>query len=87
MLRVYEKYVVIRWIVYSSHSIDPTFDTQESPYVDYFPKTGNRRRLYLEFPYRGFRKNLFESDRPSYLTTAMADQAEPGGFSNSVLLF
>jgi protein SCO1/2 len=81
MLRVYEKYDGNPEFLILSHSIDPTFDTQEV-LRDYSLKLGIEDASTWNF-LTGDQEKIFEIGQTSYLTTAMADQAEPGGFLHS----
>jgi len=78
MLRVYEKYQDNPNFKILSHSIDPTYDTQ--PVLkDYAEKLGIEDASTWNF-LTGDQEKIFEIAQTSYITTAMADQAEPGGF-------
>jgi protein SCO1/2 len=81
MLRVYEKYQDQPNFKILSHSIDPTHDTQEV-LKDYAEKLGIDDASTWNF-LTGDQEKIFEIGQTSYLTTAMADQAEPGGFLHS----
>ena len=81
MLRVYEKYDGNPDFLILSHSIDPTFDTQEV-LRDYSQKLGIEDASTWNF-LTGDQEKIFEMGQTSYLTTAMEDQAEPGGFLHS----
>jgi protein SCO1/2 len=81
MLRVYEKYDGNPEFLILSHSIDPTYDTQEV-LRDYSKKLGIEDASTWNF-LTGDQEKIFEIGQTSYLTTAMADQAEPGGFLHS----
>lgn len=81
MLRVYEKYQDQANFKILSHSIDPTHDTQEV-LKDYAEKLGVKDASTWNF-LTGDQEKVFEIGQTSYLTTAMADQAEPGGFLHS----
>ena len=81
MLRVLEKYDGNPDFKILSHSIDPTYDTQEVLY-DYAEKLGIMDAKTWNF-LTGDQERIFEIGQTSYLTTAMADQAEPGGFLHS----
>ncbi|WP_075349745.1 SCO family protein [Algoriphagus marinus] len=81
MLRVYEKFDSNPDFLILSHSIDPTFDTQEV-LQDYSQKLGIEDASTWNF-LTGDQEKIFEIGQTSYLTTAMADQAEPGGFLHS----
>lgn len=81
MLRVYEKYKDQPNFQILSHSIDPTHDTQEV-LKDYAEKLGIEDASTWHF-LTGDQEKIFEIGQTSYLTTAMSDQAEPGGFLHS----
>lgn len=81
MLRVYEKYNSNPDFMILSHSIDPTHDTQEV-LKDYAEKLGVNSPKTWNF-LTGDQEKIFEIGQTSYLTTAMADQLEPGGFLHS----
>lgn len=81
MLRVYEQYKDNPNFKILSHSIDPTFDTQ-GVLKDYAEKLGIEDASTWNF-LTGDQEKIFEMGQTSYLTTAMADQAEPGGFLHS----
>jgi len=81
MLRVFEKYESNPDFIILSHSIDPTYDTQEVLH-DYAEKLGIMDASTWNF-LTGDQEKIFEIGQTSYLTTAMADQAEPGGFLHS----
>lgn len=81
MLRVYEKYDDNPEFLILSHSIDPTYDTQEV-LRDYSQKLGIEDASTWNF-LTGDQEKIFEIGQTSYLTTAMADQGEPGGFLHS----
>lgn len=81
MLRVYEKYQDQPNFRILSHSIDPTHDTQ-IVLKDYAEKLGVEDASTWNF-LTGDQEKIFEIGQTSYLTTAMADQAEPGGFLHS----
>lgn len=78
MLRVYERYGDNPNFKILSHSIDPTFDTQ-SVLKDYAEKLGVENASTWNF-LTGDQEKIFEIAQTSYITTAMADQEEPGGF-------
>lgn len=81
MLRVYENFSDNPDFKILSHSIDPTFDTQ--PVLkDYAEKLGIMDASTWNF-LTGDQEKIFEIGQTSYLTTAMADQMEPGGFLHS----
>lgn len=81
MLRVYEQYQDQPNFRILSHSIDPTHDTQ-TVLKDYAEKLGIDDAATWNF-LTGDQEKIFEIGQTSYLTTAMADQAEPGGFLHS----
>ena len=81
MLRVYEEFGSNPDFKILSHSIDPTFDTQ-TVLKDYAEKLGVADASTWNF-LTGDQEKIFEIGQTSYLTTAMADQLEPGGFLHS----
>lgn len=81
MLRVFMKYQDNPDFKILSHSIDPTHDTQEV-LKDYAEKLGVEDASTWNF-LTGDQEKIFEIGQTSYLTTAMADQMEPGGFLHS----
>ncbi|GAA0880705.1 hypothetical protein GCM10009119_36750 [Algoriphagus jejuensis] len=81
MLRVYEDYKSDPNFKILSHSLDPTFDTQ-AVLKDYAEKLGVSDASTWNF-LTGDQEKIFEIGQTSYLTTAMADQLEPGGFLHS----
>jgi len=81
MLRVYEKFKDNPNFLILSHSIDPTHDTSEV-LKDYAEKLGIENASTWNF-LTGDQEKIFEIGQTSYLTTAMADQMEPGGFLHS----
>jgi len=81
MLRVFEKFQGNPDFLILSHSIDPTYDTQEVLF-DYATKLGINDAKTWNF-LTGEQEKIFEIGQTSYLTTAMADQNEPGGFLHS----
>jgi protein SCO1/2 len=81
MLRVHEKFKDNPNFKILSHSIDPTHDTQEV-LKDYAEKLGIADASTWNF-LTGDQEKIFEIGQTSYLTTAMADQMEPGGFLHS----
>lgn len=81
MLRVHEKFSSNPSFKILSHSIDPTHDTQEV-LKDYAEKLGITDASTWNF-LTGDQEKIFEIGQTSYLTTAMADQMEPGGFLHS----
>jgi len=81
MLRVYEKFGNNPDFKILSHSIDPVHDTQEV-LNDYAEKLGIENAETWNF-LTGDQEKIYEIGQTSYLTTAMADQQEPGGFLHS----
>jgi protein SCO1/2 len=81
MLRVYEKYQDQPNFKILSHSIDPTHDTQVV-LKDFAEKLGVENASTWNF-LTGDQEKIYEIGQTSYLTTAMADQQEPGGFLHS----
>lgn len=81
MLRVYEKFGDQPNFKILSHSIDPVHDTQ-AVLKDYAEKLGVADATTWNF-LTGDQEKIYEIGQTSYLTTAMADQAEPGGFLHS----
>ncbi len=81
MLRVFEQYKDQPDFKILSHSIDPTHDTQEV-LKDYSEKLGVENASTWNF-LTGEQEKIYEIGQTSYLTTAMADQDEPGGFLHS----
>lgn len=81
MLRVYEDFKGNPDFKILSHSIDPSFDTQKV-LKDYAEKLGIADASTWNF-LTGDQEKIFEIGQTSYLTTAMADQLEPGGFLHS----
>jgi protein SCO1/2 len=81
MLRVFEKFKGNTNFLILSHSIDPTHDTPEV-LKDYAEKLGIEDATTWNF-LTGDQEKIFEIGQTSYLTTAMADQMEPGGFLHS----
>ena len=78
MLRVYETYKDNPDFKILSHSIDPRHDTQEV-LKDYSVKLGIPDASTWNF-LTGDSEKIFEIGQTSYLTTAMEDQNEAGGF-------
>ncbi len=78
MLRVFEKYENTPDFLILSHSIDPTYDTQEVLY-DYATKLGINDAKTWNF-LTGDQEKIFEIAQTSYITSASADPGEPGGF-------
>lgn len=81
MLRVFEQYKDQPDFKILSHSIDPTHDTKEV-LKDYAEKLGVEDASTWNF-LTGEQEKIYEIGQTSYLTTAMADQDEPGGFLHS----
>lgn len=81
MLRVYEQYKDHSNFKILSHSIDPRHDTQEV-LKDYSVKLGIPDASTWNF-LTGDSEKIFEIGQTSYLTTAMEDQNEAGGFLHS----
>lgn len=81
MLRVYDQFKGEKNFSILSHSIDPTFDTQVV-LKDFAEKLGISDASTWNF-LTGDQEKLFEIGQTSYLSTAMADQQEPGGFLHS----
>lgn len=78
MLRVYETYKDNPDFKILSHSIDPRHDTKEV-LKDYSVKLGIPDASTWNF-LTGDSEKIFEIGQTSYLTTAMEDQNEAGGF-------
>ena len=81
MLRVYEEFKGNPEFKILSHTIDPTHDTQ-AVLQDYADKLGVPDAATWNF-LTGDQEKIFEIGQTSYLTTAMADDLEPGGFLHS----
>lgn len=81
MLRVYDTYKSNPNFKILSHSIDPRHDTQEV-LKDYSVKLGIPDASTWNF-LTGDSEKIFEIGQTSYLTTAMEDQNEAGGFLHS----
>jgi protein SCO1/2 len=81
MLRVYDAYKSNPNFKILSHSIDPRHDTQEV-LKDYSVKLGIPDASTWNF-LTGDSEKIFEIGQTSYLTTAMEDQNEEGGFLHS----
>ena len=81
MLRVYEKFNSNPDFKILSHSIDVAHDTPEV-LKDYAERLGVNDARTWNF-LTGDQEKIFELGQTSYLTTAMADQLEPGGFLHS----
>ena len=81
MLRVHEAFGDNPNFKILSHSIDPTYDTQQV-LKDYAEKLGIENAKTWNF-LTGEPQKIYEIGQTSYLTTAMEDQNEPGGFLHS----
>ncbi|SDD58121.1 protein SCO1/2 [Algoriphagus faecimaris] len=81
MLRVHEAFKDDPNFKILSHSIDPTHDTQEV-LNEYADKLGIENADTWNF-LTGDAEKIYEIGQTSYLTTAMEDQNEPGGFLHS----
>ena len=81
MLRVYDTYKANPNFKILSHTIDPKHDTQEE-LKDYSVKLGIPDASTWNF-LTGDSEKIFEIGQTSYLTTAMEDQNEAGGFLHS----
>lgn len=81
MLRVYEKFKDNPDFEILSHTIDPEYDTVEL-LKDYSQRLGVEDASTWHF-LTGDQEKIFEIGQTSYLTTAMEDQNEPGGFLHS----
>lgn len=81
MLRVYEKFNSNPDFKILSHSIDVEHDTPEV-LKDYAERLGVNDASTWNF-LTGDQEKIFELGQTSYLTTAMEDQQEPGGFLHS----
>ncbi|MBN3582725.1 SCO family protein [Algoriphagus aestuarii] len=81
MLRVYDRYKSNPDFKILSHTIDPRHDTQEE-LKDYSVKLGIPDASTWNF-LTGDSEKIFEIGQTSYLTTAMEDQNEAGGFLHS----
>lgn len=81
MLRVFEQYKGDPEFLILSHSIDPVHDTQEV-LKDFAEKLGVPDAKTWNF-LTGNPEKIFEIGQTSYLTTAMEDQNEAGGFLHS----
>lgn len=81
MLRVYEKFNGNPNFKILSHSIDVAHDTPEV-LKDYAERLGINDASTWNF-LTGDQEKIFEIGQTSYLTTAMEDQQEPGGFLHS----
>ncbi|MEB2781096.1 SCO family protein [Algoriphagus sp. C2-6-M1] len=81
MLRVYEKFGDNPNFKILSHTIDPTHDTVEV-LKEYAQKLGVENAKTWSF-LTGNAEKIYELGQTSYITTAQADQDEPGGFLHS----
>lgn len=81
MLRLFQQFNSNSEFLILSHSIDPIHDTQEI-LRDYAFKLGIEDAETWNF-LTGDQETIFEIGQTSYLTTAMADQNEAGGFLHS----
>lgn len=81
MLRVYEKFKDNPEFKILSHTIDPKHDTV-ALLKDYSQRLGIENASTWHF-LTGDQEKIFEIGQTSYLTTAMEDQQEPGGFLHS----
>lgn len=81
MIRVYEKFGDNPNFKILSHTIDPKHDTQEV-LQDYAQKLGIEDAKTWNF-LTGDPEKIYEIGQTSYITTAQADQDEPGGFLHS----
>lgn len=81
MLRVYEAYKDNPNFMILSHTIDPEYDTVDL-LKDYSLRLGIEDASTWNF-LTGEQEKIFEIGQTSYLTTAMNDKNEPGGFLHS----
>ncbi|MDO6439365.1 SCO family protein [Cyclobacterium sp. 1_MG-2023] len=81
MLRVYEAYKDNPDFMILSHTIDPEYDTV-ALLKDYSLRLGIEDASTWNF-LTGEQEKIFEIGQTSYLTTAMDDKNEPGGFLHS----
>jgi len=81
MLRVFEVYKDNPNFMILSHTIDPEYDT-ETLLKDYSLRLGIEEASTWNF-LTGDQEKIFEIGQTSYLTTAMDDKNEPGGFLHS----
>lgn len=81
MLRVYEKFKDQPDFLILSHTLDPVHDTPEL-LKDFASKIGVENDKTWHF-LTGDQEKIFEIGQTSYMTTAMADQAELGGYLHS----
>ncbi|SHN15121.1 protein SCO1/2 [Cyclobacterium lianum] len=78
MLRVYEAFNDQPDFKILSHTIDPEYDTV-ALLKDYAARLGIENASTWNF-LTGDQEKIFEIGQTSYLTTAMTDKTEPGGF-------
>ena len=81
MLRVYERFKDQPDFLILSHTLDPTHDTPEL-LKDFAAKIGVEDDKTWHF-LTGDQEKIFEIGQTSYMTTAMADQNELGGYLHS----
>jgi len=81
MLRVYDQFGQEPDFKILSHSIDPTYDTV-ALLKDYSQRLGVEDASTWHF-LTGDPEKVFQIGQTSYLTTAMEDKDEPGGFLHS----
>jgi protein SCO1/2 len=81
MLRVFEAYKNEPDFMILSHTIDPTYDTV-ALLKDYSLRLGIEDAKIWNF-LTGDQEKIFEIGQTSYLTTAMNDKNEPGGYLHS----
>jgi len=81
MLRVYEQFGDHPDFKILSHSIDPTYDTV-GLLKDYSERLGVENAETWHF-LTGDQEHVYEIGQTSYMTTAMEDKEEPGGFLHS----
>lgn len=81
MLRVFEKFKDESQFQIVSHTLDPIHDTPQL-LKEYAAKIGVEDDNTWHF-LSGDQEKIFEIGQTSYLTTAMADQSEPGGILHS----
>ncbi|GAB2532288.1 SCO family protein [Rufibacter soli] len=80
MLRVYEKYKDNPRVALLSHSIDPTHDTV-AVLRDYADRLGVKSSTWHFLT--GNRDSILDLAQKHYFTSAMVDNAMPGGFEHS----
>jgi len=81
MLRVYEEFKDNPEFMILSHTLDPEYDTVEL-LKDFAYKIGVEDAKTWHF-LTGDQEKIFEIGQTSYMTTAMEDKSEPGGFLHS----